>query len=94
MDLRRPVIITLHDTVTGFSRSYQKIEEFNGPLLTSAAEFGWTDGNDSCDCNRSLYLWDFGRLGPDLDECSDGRIEIVSIVDVYNWGTVYSETQE
>lgn len=53
------VTVTLRDSITGFSRTFESKH-----TSAESAEFIWTDGNYRCDCNRSLYLWNWGKLGP------------------------------
>jgi hypothetical protein len=81
----RPTLIfrlTLKDNETGYSRTFDESRQML-PDETSELEaednftFLWEEGNYSCDCNRSIFLWphdDSKHL-----ECSDNRIELVSL---------------
>lgn len=42
-----------------------------------AGLFGWTKGNFSCDCNRSIFFGD--GEDEDSDKCGDTRYRLVSI---------------
>ncbi len=52
--------------------------------------FIWADGNYSCDCNRSIFFYDYDE-NKEMD-CSDGRIVIEKIVIRETGEIVYSET--
>jgi len=55
--------IPFPNTQTGFENWYS--EEREGPLDEAIyhANFMWTDGNWSCDCNRCLFLWGWDEDG-------------------------------
>jgi len=73
------VSATLRDTVTGDSRVYTRTWTNEGDVdderYLRGILFYWEDGNGSCDCNRSIFLW------PDDDDkelpCSRGDNRIV-----------------
>ena len=50
----------------------------------------WAEGNFSCDCNRSIFFYDYEE-DKEMD-CSKGRIVIEKIVIRGTGETVYSET--
>jgi hypothetical protein len=42
------------------------------------AEFRWTEGNESCDCNRrGFFLSAQGDPDPDFGECGDGGFSVI-----------------
>ena len=71
--------VTLKKTSTGEIRKHIAPDEnwFD-------AEFMWTDGNYSCDCNRALY---FARAAGEDDteaweqKCGDSAYKMISVVD-------------
>lgn len=74
---------------------YEFEDEWNsytGGDLAEAVEFQWTEGNYSCDCNRSLFINRHCDNAPESwpDENEDGymkcgdRIELVSLTLIEN----------
>jgi len=78
------VIATLRDT-EGYQRDYEY--DIEDELIDSLV-FMWEDGNYACDCNRSLFLyeWDESR---EL-KCNSGSNEI-KLVSLVCDGEVYYE---
>jgi hypothetical protein len=60
-------------TIERSSREGETPEQFK-----EGTEFIWTDGNQACDCNRSLLARNAGMNWPDLD-CSSEQIELVEM---------------
>ena len=95
-----PVTITLRDTITGYVRVYADTVfywggEFDGGI--------WDEGNFACDCNRTLFLTNWGQEGPedlrfaaahDMEKCGDGRIVVDAIVRRDTGATIYTEADE
>jgi len=79
------VYIKLRDKVSGFEKVlYQsKYRDVDHVL------YQWIDGNYSCDCNRSLLLWDWN--GEKTLECSSGenQIELISIHNAKTGEVIY-----
>jgi hypothetical protein len=76
------VDIYLTDTTTGFSKVYQdnyEWEEVDWDWPASAAIiYQYTEGNYACDCNRSLFLYDWDEN--DKKPCGN-TIRLDKIVD-------------
>jgi hypothetical protein len=70
--------VDLRDTLTGHKKTYVE-ESSDDNVDHETVVFMWSEGNYSCDCNRSLFLWDWDR-DKDLP-CSqpDGRIVVDSL---------------
>lgn len=65
------VLVTIVDSVTGKQATYGDEFENEG-----VAEFLWSGGNYSCDCNRALFLSrETGDESIDCD-CGDGRFAV------------------
>jgi hypothetical protein len=66
--------ITLRDLQTGYTRTIEHEYADDGHAI-----YMWEDGNYSCDCNRSIFLYNLG-----LDEswpCGEGKILVTEITD-------------
>ena len=52
----------------------------------------WSDGNNSCDCNRAILFERVKGLDPEDDElqCSDGKF-LVNLVDAQTGEIIYQE---
>ena len=49
------------------------------------AQFRWTEGNQSCDCNRrGDFLYALGNFDPDYGDC--GHTEFSVILPATTWG--------
>ena len=77
-------LIALKDTVTGDQRTFEfeytekrVCDEDSDGLLV----YLWTGGNYGCDCNRSLYLWNWSDDDDKELGCNrgDNRILLLSI---------------
>jgi hypothetical protein len=56
---------------------------------TDPDDFGWSEGNFSCDCNRAQFFAEAkGLRDPDLP-CSDGRFSVR--VAANDGSTIYSD---
>ncbi len=64
--------VHLRDTVTGFARIYEtEVEDDEG------LHYMWGEGNYSCDCNRSLFLWDWSDEEGEVLDCNSMDNQIV-----------------
>jgi hypothetical protein len=62
--------VEIKDTGTGETRRYRD-ESFEPD---DASEFMWTEGNYSCDCNRSLFFaWAANEADPEPADCGGTR---------------------
>ena len=70
--------VTLRDTRDGFTKTIEQEWGLSEPWGDSYPWVGyWLDGNNSCDCNRSRYLY---RYDEDKQTgCGDDIIEILAI---------------
>lgn len=69
--IKKKVQITLRDKVTGYSRTIERETDD-----IEAERFMWEEGAYACDCNRSLYLWDWDE-SKELS-CQDERVDLIS----------------
>lgn len=79
--IERRYRITLKDTVTGDTRTFE--ESMTGETADEAdetMEYLWEDGNYGCDCNRSLFLWNFNRNKELNCDLGKNRIELVELM--------------
>jgi hypothetical protein len=69
--------VQIRCNATGKIRVYHE----DSPWLESS-EFGWTEGNYSCDCNRRLFFERAGGGDPDLDEtrCGDRAYTVIKVI--------------
>jgi hypothetical protein len=58
-----PVRVLLHDPETGFENTWDNDDLVNDDGTFD--DFMWTEGNYSCDCNRSYFITDWGKVGPE-----------------------------
>ena len=100
-EIEFPIDVYLRDTVTGFEHVHSMVGssayEFGDPF----AEFIWSEGNFSCDCNRSLFITEWGTIGPqelqDMANDESGRcpnterIVVDRIIRTDTGETVYTE---
>lgn len=72
--MAKTVVATLRNRLTGETLNYID-DDWEDDSEVSTVEFMWTEGNYSCDCNRSLFLyeWDDTRQLP----CNEAKNEIV-----------------
>ena len=78
--------VYLRDTRTGYTNVYH--ENDDEPFV----DYGWSEGNFSCDCNRSILLY------PEDEEkelpCGNGTIVIDKIVRTDTGEILYTEKEE
>lgn len=43
------------------------------PNTWATVYFAWTEGNDSCDCNRGAMFYENDQYPEDCDICTEGR---------------------
>jgi len=94
-----PIRVYLRDTVTGFMRTHDDTAYLDDD--GQFADFLWSEGNYSCDCNRSLFITDWGKVGPpglrelgahEAGRClGDGRIVVDKIERLDTGEVVYTE---
>jgi hypothetical protein len=83
------VIITIRDNSTGVVRTglMKEYQYYDSDWI-------WSDGNYSCDCNRTLF---FARIGgdpePTDEKCGHDRFDI-TVVDAVTGKTIYDELEE
>jgi hypothetical protein len=67
-------VAKLKDTRSGFTKYYRYTID---PQYVDSQYYWWFDGNASCDCNRSLFLYNYDG-SKELD-CNNGNniIELV-----------------
>jgi hypothetical protein len=78
--IERTYSITLKDTVTGDTRTFE--EKSSGDDASDAdrnIEYLWEGGNYACDCNRSLFLWNFDKTKELKCDLGVARIELVEL---------------
>jgi hypothetical protein len=47
-------------------------------IWDAGAEYRWTEGNESCDCNRrGNFLFARGDLDPDFGDCGDTEFSVI-----------------
>jgi len=69
--------ITLKDKISGYKRSFiEKYEVYEDG--TDIADYMWHEGNYSCDCNRSLFLWNWKREELPCNN-GDNQIKLVEL---------------
>lgn len=88
--MRHHITVNLLDTLTGFRGN--KREWFDGEWY----EFPYSEGNFSCDCNRSIWLYGFEPCVDEF-ECNQfyrNRIIIESIIEDKTGEVLYSEIDE
>lgn len=75
--MKRKYKITLKDKVSGYSRTFYEDYDIDEDG-NDGAYYMWNDGNYSCDCNRSLFLWEWKK---EELECSGetNQIELVEL---------------
>ena len=76
--IERKYRITLKDTITGDARTFET--EWFGQDEEDAnrnIEYLWEEGTYSCDCTRSIFLWNFDD-SKHLS-CGTNRIELVEL---------------
>jgi hypothetical protein len=74
--------IHIRNNATGVIRLYRD-EYFSdeiGALGYPVGAFNWTDGNYSCDCNRSMFFAQAAGEDPDDDGCGDERFTAIKVV--------------
>lgn len=82
----------LTDTATGIRREVAHEAEWED-TDDSATEFMWTEGNYSCDCNRSLfYRGAAGEPEDDRRPCGDERFALT--VQSHGGDVVYDEMED
>lgn len=60
-------------------------------VLHDMTEYMWSEGNYSCDCNRSHYFFEARGLNePETDECGDYKFS-VRLTDTENGEVIYDE---
>lgn len=70
--------ITLKDTRYDVTKTIKDNNQGDYPTeVDHAVVWSWTEGNFSCDCNRSILMHD--DESREIMECSDGIIELVDI---------------
>ena len=77
------IIVKIRKNRTGEIRDYETEGLLDCEYESKLSTFIWSDGNFSCDCNRSNFF------GEDED-CSDGKYSI-NIVNPKNGEIVYQE---
>ena len=75
MHKRGIVRATLRRTSDGAVK--EVVDEGWGEDGAEAAEFCWTEGNYSCDCNRAIFFGDGEE--PDSDACGETRYRLLSL---------------
>jgi hypothetical protein len=62
--MKYPVSATLHDPKTGVRKTfdYHPVEADSLPDARHIVWLEWTQGNFSCDCNRSFFLYEDTEL--------------------------------
>ena len=63
--------VLLRDKVTGYKKWIEREEPFY--------RYMWEEGNFSCDCNRSLFLYDYKKMFPCNRSDEDRRIVLVAV---------------
>lgn len=72
--------ITLKDTLTGDTRTFEQSMSDDTPQAADhVMEYLWNDGNYGCDCNRSLFLWQFDDNKQLPCDFLKNRIELVEL---------------
>ncbi len=71
--------VTIRNTETG------EVRVFMDDTWANAGEYHYSDGNGSCDCNRSIYFARAAGMDPheaymQHDDCGDGKYHIDSVV--------------
>lgn len=86
------VVAVLKNTATGEIREY--VSQVEDQYL-DGQQFWWTDGNASCDCNRSMFFAEVGGEKDPEAECGNERIELKALringVDMLPLDETYSE---
>jgi hypothetical protein len=78
--IERKYRITLKDSVTGDTRTFEQKSSGDDALDADRnIEYLWDEGNYSCDCNRSLFLWNFDRAKELKCDLGKNRIELVEL---------------
>jgi hypothetical protein len=77
-------IAHITDTTTGETRAVRMNHEF-----LDSSDYGWRDGNASCDCNRGAWFHGTGRT--EKHPCGDGRYRVRCVDDA---GNVLYEDEE
>lgn len=81
--------VYLRDTRNGNTDEYH--HDF--PVKLEVCKFYYTDGNGSCDCNRSIFLYGLGDDTEDmLLECNSGdNVIVIDKIIVRETGEVFLE---
>ena len=70
------VVARIRNNATGEVREYGT-DEILEDGEEAPSDFSWSDGNDSCDCNRTLFFARAADEEEDWDtECRDGKFSV------------------
>ena len=90
--------VYLRDLNTGYSDVYHTHDPFDNEFYNNGfGTYLWSEGNYSCDCNRSLFLYCYAENGTGKYKdypCGEGNIIIDKIVRVDTGEILYSENEE
>jgi len=85
----KTIYVVIRENLTGELRLCE-MQDYDAEAGREFHEYTWSDGNYSCDCNRSILFARAVNETEDHDvECSDGRYTIMAIFQ--NGRQVYTE---